>query len=70
MLRRSYLYFSAPRYLVAFLVLLAASVGAIVMAVATRIYLGRLNKKMEMGQDVGRSGPTAAQIAAGFRYTL
>ena len=66
----SYLYFAAPRYLVAFLVLLAASAGAIIMATVTRIYLGRQNRKMDSGQDAGKSGPTAAQIVAGFRYTL
>lgn len=66
----SYLYYNEPRYLVAFLVLLAASALAIGMAVVTRFYLSRQNKKMDTGRDVGRSGPTAAQVAAGFRYTL
>ncbi|KAL4884879.1 major facilitator superfamily domain-containing protein [Aspergillus karnatakaensis] len=66
----SYLYGSAPRYLVAFLVNLAASALAIVAATATRIYLRRENRKLDIGVDTGRNGPTAAQQAAGFRYTL
>ena len=66
----SYLYFERPRYLVAFLVLLAASAGAIIMAFLTRMYLGRQNKKIQLGQDTGKSGPTKAQVAAGFMYTL
>lgn len=66
----SYLYFGSPRYLVAFLVLLAAAALAIAVAVTTRIYLARQNKKLDAGQNTGRSGPTTAQIASGFRYTL
>lgn len=66
----SYLYFGAPRYLVAFMVLLVAAALAIGVAAATRIYLARQNKKLDVGQDTGRSGPTNAQIVAGFRYTL
>ncbi|OGE47625.1 hypothetical protein PENARI_c040G01596 [Penicillium arizonense] len=64
----SYLYYSPPRYLTAFLVNLAASVLAIVLATATRIYLRLQNNKLDRGLNVGQSGPTAAQIAAGFRY--
>ena len=66
----SYLYFGAPRYLVAFLVLMAAAACAAVVATITRIYLARQNKKLDAGQTIGRSGPTDAQIASGFRYTL
>jgi hypothetical protein len=43
---------------------------AIVMATVTRIYLQRQNSKLEKGQAVGKSGPTLAQQAAGFRYLL
>lgn len=66
----SYLYFGAPRYLVAFIVLMAAGVAAIAVAVLTRFYLAKQNQRLERGEDTGRSGPTYAQIAAGFRYTL
>lgn len=66
----SYLYFGAPRYLVAFAVLLVAAALAISVATITRLYLAKQNKKLEAGQDAGRSGPTTAQIVAGFRYTL
>ncbi|KAL5337270.1 major facilitator superfamily domain-containing protein [Aspergillus crustosus] len=66
----SYLYNSAPRYLVAFLVNLAASVIAIFLATATRMYLRRENHKLDNGLNTSRNGPTAAQQAAGFRYTL
>ncbi|OQE44372.1 hypothetical protein PENCOP_c002G02169 [Penicillium coprophilum] len=66
----SYLYYSKPRYLAAFLVNLAASVLAIVLATATRIYLQRQNNKLDHGLDTGRKGPTPAQIAAGFRYVI
>jgi len=66
----SYLYYSKPGYLTAFLVNLAAAPMAIVMAIVTRMYLRRWNSKLEDGQAVGRSGPTLAQQAAGFRYLL
>ena len=66
----SYLYYSSPRYLAAFLVNLAASVLAIILATVTRVYLQRQNNKLECGQDVGRNGPTPAQIAVGFRYVV
>jgi len=66
----SYLYRSAPRYIVAFAVNLAAAVLAIIIATVIRIYLRRENAKMDRGEDVGKSGPTEAQKAAGFRYTL
>ncbi|EHY58396.1 hypothetical protein HRR83_007238 [Exophiala dermatitidis] len=66
----SYLYRSSPRYILAFAVNLAAAVLAIVIATVIRIYLRRLNVKLDRGEDVGRSGPTEAQRQAGFRYTL
>lgn len=66
----SYLYYSEPRYLAAFLVNLAASVLAIILATGTRIYLTRQNSKLERGIDTGRNGPTPAQIAVGFRYMI
>lgn len=58
----SYLYYSSPRYLTAFLVNLAASVLAVVLATTTRVSLQRQNCKLERGLDVGRNGPTPAQI--------
>ncbi|KIX01122.1 uncharacterized protein Z518_10188 [Rhinocladiella mackenziei CBS 650.93] len=66
----SYLYRSPPRYIVAFIVNLAAAGLAILVATVIRIYLRRENAKMDRGQDVGKSGPTEAQKMAGFRYTL
>lgn len=66
----SYLYRSAPRYIAAFGVNLAAAVLAIIVATVIRIYLRRENAKMDRSEDVGKSGPTEAQIIAGFRYTL
>lgn len=65
----SYIYIGAPRYSVAFGVLLASAFGAIAMATVTRIYLARQNKKLDMGQEV-RGGPTLAQRQSGFRYML
>ncbi|KAF7631240.1 putative pantothenate transporter [Aspergillus flavus] len=66
----SYLYFSKPRYLVAFLVNLAAAALTIALATVTRMYLRRQNQRLDSGMDTGRSGPTAAQKSSGFRYTL
>lgn len=67
----SYLYDGGPRYLVAFIVNLAATGVAIGFAAATRVYLGRQNAKLERGEeDLGKNGPTAAQVAGGFRYLL
>lgn len=66
----SYLYRSAPRYIVAFIVNLAAAALAIGVATVIRIYLRRQNTKMDRGQDLGQSGPTEAQKTAGFRFTL
>src|SRR4051794_27929856 len=45
----SYLYYSKPRYLTAFLVNLAAAAMAIVMVTITRIYLRKQNAKLEKG---------------------
>jgi len=66
----SYLYYSKPRYLTAFLVNLAASGLAIILATVARIYLQRQNIKLNRGLEMGRNGPTPAQIAAGFRYVI
>ncbi|KAL4899823.1 hypothetical protein BDW74DRAFT_188855 [Aspergillus multicolor] len=65
-----YLYNGAPRYLAAFAVNLAAAVLAIVMATVNRIYLLRQNRKLDRGEDTGRSGPTLAQRASGHRYIV
>lgn len=65
-----YLYTAAPRYFAAFLVNIVAAGLAIALATATRVYLRRQNWKLDNGQPTGRSGPTAAQQASGFRYTL
>jgi MFS family permease len=66
----SYLYFGAPRYLAAFLVNLCAAGGAIALATLTRWYLRKQNAKLDAGRSVGKSGPTRAQIASGYRYVL
>jgi hypothetical protein len=66
----SYLYYSSPRYVTAFIVNVGATAVAIGFAVATRIYLSRQNAKLDRGEDTGKSGPTGSQIAGGFRYTL
>ncbi|VUC27780.1 unnamed protein product [Clonostachys rosea] len=65
-----YLYNGAPRYLAAFTVNLAAAAAAIGVAFVTRMYLKRQNWKLDSGADTGKSGPTEAQKASGFRYTL
>lgn len=66
----SYLYRSPPRYVEAFSVNLVFAVVSIVVATLIRFYLRRENAKMDLGQDVGKSGPTEAQKAAGFRYII
>lgn len=66
----SYLYSNAPRYVTAFIVNVGATAAAIILAVITYIYLRRLNAKLDRGEDIGKHGPTNAQIASGFRYTL
>ncbi|KAG5657996.1 hypothetical protein KAF25_006947 [Fusarium avenaceum] len=66
----SYLYYSPPRYLTAFIVNLAATLFAIVFAATARFYLRRQNQKLEAGKSCGKHGPTDAQVASGFRYTL
>ncbi|CAG8181560.1 unnamed protein product [Penicillium salamii] len=66
----SYLYYSSPRYLAAFLVNLASSVLAIILATLTRMYLQRQNDKLDRGLYISGKGPTPAQVAAGFRYVI
>ncbi|KAI6262016.1 hypothetical protein MCOR27_008125 [Pyricularia oryzae] len=66
----SYLYGGAPRFLVAFIVNLAATGMAIGFAAATRVYLGRQNAKLDRGQTLGKNGPTEAQLAGNYRYLL
>jgi hypothetical protein len=66
----SYLYFSEPRYLAAFLVNMVAAGVAILMATVTLFYLRRQNQRLQQGLQIDRNGPTAAQQAAGFRYQL
>ncbi|KAL2075214.1 hypothetical protein VTL71DRAFT_156 [Oculimacula yallundae] len=66
----SYLYSNPPRYFVAFAVNLGATIVAILIATFTRFYLRKENAKIMSGQPVGKSGPTEAQIAAGFTYIL
>lgn len=66
----SYLFFSAPRYTIAFVVFIVATGLAMGFALATRIYLQRQNAKLDRGESPGKHGPTEAQIANGFRYLL
>lgn len=66
----AYTDYDDPRYLAAFLINLAASVVAIAMAGVTLFHLRGQNRKMDQGKAFGRSGPTAVQQAAGFRYIL
>lgn len=65
-----YLYVGPPRYFLAFMVNLVAAAGAIMIATTIRFYLRRENQKLDEGKPVGKSGPTEAQIASGFRYQL
>ena len=66
----AYLYYDSPRYVTAFAVNLGAAVVAIGFSTATYIYLRTQNRRMERGEQLGKSGPTAAQVAGGFRYML
>lgn len=66
----AYTYYNEPRYLAAFLVNLAASVIAIIMACVTFFYLRGQNRKMDQGKALPKSGPTPVQQASGFRYIL
>ncbi|KAI3532411.1 TNA1 is necessary for nicotinic acid import into the cell [Colletotrichum tamarilloi] len=66
----SYLYYGAPRYVTAFIVNIAATGLAIGFATVTRIWLRRLNAKLDRGEDTGKHGPTQAQVAGGFRYLI
>ncbi|KAL1412169.1 hypothetical protein Q8F55_003179 [Vanrija albida] len=65
-----YLYFDPPRYTVAFIVNLVASVALIVVVLAKRRYLVQQNRKLDRGEDLGPNGPTRVQIEAGFRFQL
>ncbi|KAF2716523.1 retrograde regulation protein 2 [Polychaeton citri CBS 116435] len=65
-----FIYTGAPRYLVAFLVNMAAAAVAVLVATYFRFYLRRQNIKLDNGVDTGRSGPTPAQRIGGFRYLL
>ncbi len=58
----SYLYYSSPRYLAAFLVNLAASVLAILLATITRFYLQRQNRNLERGFDAERDRSPETKI--------
>lgn len=66
----AYLYFGAPRYLVAFIVNLIASVLLICIVLAKRWYLKRQNDKLDRGEDLGPNGPTPVQVEGGFRFQL
>ncbi|KAK1700891.1 major facilitator superfamily domain-containing protein [Colletotrichum godetiae] len=66
----SYLYYGAPRYVTAFIVNIAATGLAIGFATVTRIWLRRLNAKLDRGEETGKHGPTQAQVAGGFRYLI
>lgn len=66
----AYLYFGAPRYLVAFIVNLIASVLLICIVLTKRWYLKRQNDKLDRGEDLGPNGPTPVQVEGGFRFQL
>ncbi|WVQ84672.1 hypothetical protein IAT38_006827 [Cryptococcus sp. DSM 104549] len=66
----SYLYYDSPRYIAAFGVDLAAAVLTIAFAALTYLYLRRQNAKIERGEPLGKSGPSAVQIEGGFKYQL
>ncbi|CZT24347.1 related to MFS transporter [Ramularia collo-cygni] len=66
----AYLYYDSPRYVAAFAVNLGAAVVAIGMATVSFLYLRRQNSKLDRGEEMGKSGPTLRQQAAGFRYML
>lgn len=66
----SYLYYSPPRFVPAFIVDLVASALAIGMALVCRWYFKRENRKMDEGLDTGKHGPSEVQLAGGFRYQL
>ncbi|KAI5480105.1 hypothetical protein MNV49_001765 [Pseudohyphozyma bogoriensis] len=65
-----YLYKAPPRYLVAFIVNLAAAGLGVGFATATRIYLRKKNAELDRGDVSARGAPTQDQIDAGFRYVL
>lgn len=65
----SYLYSGhEPHYYAAFSVNIAASLLALVFAVATGQYLKKLNSRLDKGEDLGPQGPTEVQKRAGFRF--
>lgn len=66
----AYLYYDSPRYIAAFGVNLGAAVIAIGFSTATFFYLRAQNRKMDNGEQLSKSGLTAAQVAGGFRYML
>ncbi|GMK56861.1 hypothetical protein CspeluHIS016_0307010 [Cutaneotrichosporon spelunceum] len=66
----SYLYYSPPRFVPAFSVNLVASALCIGMALVTRWYFKRENRKMDEGRDLGKYGPSEVQREANFRYQL
>jgi predicted MFS family arabinose efflux permease len=66
----SYLYGNGPRYLEAFIVNIIAAGLAIGLATITHLYLKRLNKKLDRGEDLGKHGPTPSQLDGGFRYIV
>ncbi|CAK7216616.1 hypothetical protein SCUCBS95973_002867 [Sporothrix curviconia] len=66
----SYLYYAPPRYTVAFIVNVISAGLAIVFSVGTWLYLRRQNARLDRGEDLGKNGPTVAQVAAGFRYIV
>jgi NADH:ubiquinone oxidoreductase subunit K len=66
----SYLYYSPPRFVPAFTVDLVASALCIGMALVTRWYFKRENRKMDEGRALGWHGPSEVQLAANFRYQL
>lgn len=65
-----YMYYSSPRFIAAFLVNLGAAVLVVLSATVTFFYLKAQNRKIALDLDCGNTGPTAAQLAGGFRYML
>ncbi|WOO77177.1 putative transporterC [Vanrija pseudolonga] len=66
----SYLYFNAPRYVVAFCVNIGASVLLIILVLFIRWYLVQQNKRLDRGEDLGIHGPTEVQRENGYRFKL
>lgn len=62
---------AAPRYASAFIVNIAMSAMSVLAMSGLRIYLGRLNKKLDRGEavrDVASSGGSTGD--GGFRFLL